>query len=107
MPRKPHHAKVNLEAVPASLSFFLDGERANWRASAGKRGAQRDLCGRDCSGLSAAITAVETLDDCGGVLAARDARGHEESRVWPRRIRTPVRKAGREREPADRRRERV
>ena len=91
LPRKLRYAKVQLEAGAVSLSFRLDGPRADWHASIGE-GREVEMSDREYARLRQQVPAVGMLDDDGVNMVVRNANGYDEQWQKPRWILRRVRK---------------
>jgi len=84
LPRRLRYAKVYLEAGSASVFFSLDGTRADWRATIGRRPEKVQLTDREYSRLRACAPATEAVADDGRMFVVRSASGREETWLRPR-----------------------
>jgi hypothetical protein len=82
LPRRLRYAKVFFQAGPTSLLFSLDGTRADWHATIGRRSVQ--LTDAEYSRLRSEIPAVEAIDDDGQRVLIRNAAGYDELWEKPR-----------------------
>ncbi|MDG6898837.1 MAG: hypothetical protein JRN24_03760 [Nitrososphaerota archaeon] len=83
LPRRLRYAKVFFEAGPTSLLFSLDGTRADWHASIGRK-KEAELTDAQYARFRAEVPAVELLDDDGQRVLIRNAMGSEELWAKPR-----------------------
>ena len=83
LPRRLRYAKVYFEAGPTRLQFSLDGTRADWHASIGRK-KEVELSDAEYARLRSEIPAVELLDDDGRRVLIRNAAGYEELWEKPR-----------------------
>ncbi len=92
LPKRLRYAHVELEAGAVSVSFSLDGRRADWHASIGEGGRGLEMTDKEYSRLRNAVPAVEMLDDDGGCVIVRNSEGYDEQWEKPRWILRHVRK---------------
>jgi len=83
LPKKLRYAKVYFEAGPTSLLFSLDGTRADWHASIGRRKGI-EMTDAEYTRLRSEVPAVKLLDDDGRRVLIRNAAGYEELWEKPR-----------------------
>ena len=93
LPRKLRYAKVYFQAGPTSLLFSLDGTRADWHATIGRREAVQ-LTDAQYARLRSELPAVEMLDDDGHRVLIRNAAGYEELWEKPRWVLERARRRG-------------
>ena len=82
-PKRLRYARVYFEAGPTSLQFSLDGTRADWHASIGRK-KPAQLTDAEYARLRSEVPAVEMLDDDGKRVLIRNAAGYEELWEKPR-----------------------
>ena len=91
LPRRLRYARVQLEAGAVSVSFRLDGSRADWHASIGQ-GREIEMSDREYTRLREQVPAVRMLDDDGVNIVVRNAEGYDEQWQKPRWVLRRVRK---------------
>jgi len=84
LPRRLRYAKGYLEAGSASMFFSLDGTRADWRASIGRKPVGLQMTDREYSRLRASAPAAEAVADDGRMFVVRSASGRQETWLRPR-----------------------